>query len=307
MWGGPLVRSRRPRRLLFAVELRLTIVAMNDIVRTCVAKILPILMFAAPALFLGGQSRGADDPKFEVASVKRTDQCSLNKSIDPGRVVLDGFPLNIVIAEAFSVKMDQVIGGPSWLDKDCFTINAKIPAGVTKDQIPVMLRTLLAERLKLAARKESRPSPGYILVIDKNGAKLKQSDPNSSDATAGRVRFAAGGAAGVKGSMTMTVLARYLSNRLGSPVQDLTGLNGRYDVDLAWAPDEALERIGPPAEDGSPTPPGPIDAAGSLQTSAGLSSVFTALRESLGLRLERRKQEVDVVVIDHIEQFPVEN
>src|SRR5580700_6589463 len=190
MWGGPLVRSRRPRRLLFAVELRLTIVATNDIVRTCVAKILPILMFAVFALFLGGQSRGADDPKFEVASVRRTDQCGLNKSIDPGRVVLDGFPLNVVIAEAFSVKMDQVIGGPSWLDKDCFTINAKIPAGVTKDQIPVMLRTLLAERLKLAARKESRPSPGYILVIDKNGAKLKQSDPNSSDATAGRVRFA---------------------------------------------------------------------------------------------------------------------
>jgi uncharacterized protein (TIGR03435 family) len=278
---------------------------MNDIVRTCVAKILPILVFAVSALFLGGQSRGADDTKFEVASVKRTDQCSLNKSIDPGRVVLDGFPLNIVIAEAFSVKMDQVVG-PSWLDKDCFMINAKIPEGVTKDQIPVMLRSLLVERLKLAAHKESRPSPGYILVIDKNGAKLKQSDPNGNTGKPGRVTFGAGRPASIRGSISMTALTRYLSNTLGVPVQDLTGMNGTYDVDVAWLPDEALERAGPPTDDAAPTPLNSTDPGRGLPDSAGYSSVFTAIH-SLGLRLERRKQGVDVVVIDHIEQFPVEN
>jgi uncharacterized protein (TIGR03435 family) len=104
--------------------------------------------------------------------------------------------------------------------------------------------------------------------------------------------------------MTMTVLARYLSTKLGSPVQDLTGLNGRYDVDVAWAPDEAL---GPPAENGSPTSPSPIDAGGGRPASVGGSSVFTAIRDSLGLRLEPRKEAVEIVVIDHIERFPVEN
>lgn len=261
-------------------------------------------MFAVSAPFLGGQSRGADDPKFEVASVKRTDQCSLTKSIDPGRVALNGFPINIVIAEAFSVKMDQVLGGPSWLDKDCFAIVAKIPEGVTKDQIPAMLRTLLVERLKLAAHKESRPSPGYILVIDKNGAKVKKSDPNGNTGKPGRVTFGAGRTAVVKGSISMTVLARYLSNTLGVPVQDLTGMSGTYDVDVAWLPDEALEKAGPPTDDALPL--GSTDPRGGLRDSAGYSSVFTAIH-SLGLRLERRKQEVDVVVIDHIEQFPVEN
>src|SRR3954453_9444133 len=88
-------------------------------------------------------------PKFEVASVKRTERCFTgNSAIDPGSVTLKGLPLKGVLMEAFKVKMDQ-IEGPSWMDTECFEISAKIPQGVAADQLPAMLQALLAERFKL--------------------------------------------------------------------------------------------------------------------------------------------------------------
>ena len=105
----------------------------------------------------------ADQPKFEVASVKRTERGIIKNSLGPGTVTLIGDPLKIVLMEAFKVKTYQIIG-PSWLDEDCFEIVAKMPEGATSDQIPAMLQALLAERFKLAAHKEDRPSTGYALV-----------------------------------------------------------------------------------------------------------------------------------------------
>src|SRR5450759_3758457 len=97
-------------------------------------------------------------PKFEVASVKRTDRCfSGNSSIDPGSVTLKGVPLKGVLMEAFKVKMEQ-IEGPSWLATDCIEISAKIPEGAGKDQLPAMLQALLTERFKLCLLYTS-PSP----------------------------------------------------------------------------------------------------------------------------------------------------
>src|SRR6185369_1129847 len=116
-------------------------------------------------------------PKFEVASVKRTERCFTgNSSIDPGSVTLKGLPLKGVLMEAFKVKMDQ-IEGPSWMDTECFEISAKIPQGVAADQLPAMLQALLAERFKLVTHKEDRPRSGYALVVDKGGPKFKEDDP----------------------------------------------------------------------------------------------------------------------------------
>jgi len=225
----------------------------------------------------------ADQPKFEAASVKRTDQCGVGHSLDPGMITLNGFPLTVVLAEAFHVHLDQIVG-PAWLEADCFAIVAKVPEGATKDQVPAMFQALLAERFKLAAHKESPPAPGYALLVDKNGPKFKESDPNSP--LAGQVQFLWGpGATGFKGPVSMAFLARQASQSLHSPVEDLTGLKGRYDIDVSWRATE-------------PEHPDSADAP---------ADIFTALRGSLGLRLERRKEQVEVLVVDHIERVPTGN
>ena len=117
--------------------------------------------------------QAADQPKFETASVKRAERCEYNTSIDPGSVTLKGVPLKPVLVEAFKVRTDQ-IEGPSWLDADCFEIMAKMPEGATRDQLPAMLQSLLAERFKLAAHTEDRQTRGYALVVDKGGPKVKE-------------------------------------------------------------------------------------------------------------------------------------
>ncbi len=233
-------------------------------------------------LFAPNAARGQAASRFEVASVKRTDRCGMGSSLDPGTIALHGVPLTAVLMEAFKVKMDQ-IAGPAWLDEDCFEIGAKMPEGATKDQLPAMLQALLVERFKLAVHHESRPSPGYALVVDKNGPKFKESDPNSSynKEHAGQVTFGMTASPRIKGSITMASLARFLSNNLHEPVQDLTGLKEKYDIDLSWS------------EPGLPDSP--------------TAGVFAAVRESMGLRLESRKEQVDVVVIDRIERVPIEN
>jgi uncharacterized protein (TIGR03435 family) len=226
----------------------------------------------------------------------------MENSIDPGMIRLNGDPLRAVLAEAFNVKMDQIVG-PSWLDADCFAIIAKMPEGATRDQVPLMLHALLVERFQLAFHKESHTSPGYALMVDKNGPKFKEADPGSPDA--GRVRFVAGPrASGLKGSITMAFLARNISLSLHSPVEDLTGLKGKYEIDVSWVPDRTIEPMGPYAEEYAARHPGSADAADGLTNGA---DIFTAFRDSLGLRLERRKEQVEVLVIDHIERVPTEN
>ena len=158
--------------------------------------------------------------------------------------------------EAFKVKMDQ-IEGPSWLETDCFEISAKIPEGATSEQLPAMLQALLAERFKLAAHKEDRPRSGYALVVDKGGPKFKEDDPKTNfmgHGPAGMMVVGAFGHGRLKGVMTMATLAANLSTQGYGPVQDATGLNGKYDIDLSWAPDRAFE---PRAGDATASAPRP--------------------------------------------------
>jgi uncharacterized protein (TIGR03435 family) len=205
--------------------------------------------------------------------------------------------------ETFKVKMEQ-IEGPSWLETDCFDISAKIPEGATRDQLPAMLQTLLAERFRLAAHSEDRPRSGYALVVDKDGPKFKEDDQKTNfmgkDARPGLTFYGAFGHGALKGVMTMATLASNLSTQGYGPVQDFTGLTGKYGIDLTWTPDKAFE-------------PRAVDAFAAAATSPGADipapepDLFTALRKSLGLRLERRNVQVQFVVIDHIERTPTEN
>lgn len=245
---------------------------------------------------------GADGPKFEVASVKRAERCEFGSSIDPGSVTLRGMPLKPVLMEAFKVKMEQ-IQGPPWLDADCFEIIAKTPKGATSDQRPAMFRELLTERFKLAAHKENRLRRGYALVVDKGGPKFKEDDPNKSfmEDHPGQTFFGSGGKGRLRSVMTMAFLAAYLSKRGYGPVEDLTGLKGKYDIELTWTPDPDFE---PKGFDVSPSTAPPQSADSPAEREPDL---FVALRESLGLKLEGRNVPVEIVVIDHIERVPTEN
>jgi uncharacterized protein (TIGR03435 family) len=220
-------------------------------------------------------------------------------------VILKGDPLKIVLMEAFSVKNYQ-IAGPSWLDEECFEIVAKMPEGATRDQIPAMLQALLVERFKLAAYKEDRPRPVYGLVVEKSGPKFKEADLSfrRMGPRPGQVMFrAASDTRGFKGSMTMASLAGFLANGLDRPVQDFTGLKGTYDIDLSWAPDPGIDR---PSRFSEATRASSADAGADLPA-APTATIFTAIRDSLGLRLEPRNEPVEMLVIDHVERVPIEN
>jgi len=242
----------------------------------------------------------AAQPHFESASVKRMGCGEIHNSPGPGTVVLRGDPLSIVLMEAFTVKRYQIVG-PAWLDQDCFEIVAKMPEGAAANEMPAMLQALLAERFHLAAHKENRPGPVYALVVDKGGPKFQEASQNYRRGTRQDLmyfRAAWSETQGFKGVMTMSKLAGFLAGHLDRPVQDLTGLSGTYDIDLLWARDPAID---PPAR--FPPPPG---------TQPDLpdppkATLFTAIRESLGLKLEARTVPTEMLVIDRIERVPIEN
>lgn len=255
---------------------------------------LSLLTMAAIAIVSAAPLLGADEPKFEAASVKPSPQCKIHNTIDPAMIILSGDPLSVVVMEAFGVKEDQITG-PSWLESECFDIAAKMPEGATKDQLPAMLRALLIERFKLVVHKENRLTQGYSLVVDKKGLKIHKTDMDSPYAKShfGQVAFGGSGSPGIKGSITMARLAHFVSLALEVPVQNLTGLDGKYDVDVAWAPDSAFDSAA-----GGPTEPSLFGATG---------DIFSSFQKSLGLRLERSKQAEERVVIDHIERVPTVN
>lgn len=262
-------------------------------------KTLLLVLSAATTSCIGNAQTAPLQPKFEVASVKRTDSCAFDRTFDPQAVTLRGMPLKPVLMEAFKVKTDQ-IEGPSWLETDCFDISARIPDGGSLNQLGAMLQALLADRFKLAAHTEDRPRSGFALVVDKGGLKCKEDDPKTDfmgPGRGGQMMFGRVGHGRLKGVMTMATLASNLSSKGYGPVQDLTGLTGRYDIDLSWDADD-VESRGPGAA---------VEAAGGPPAPEPQGSLFAALRESLGLKLERRQLHIQFVVIDHIERVPTGN
>jgi uncharacterized protein (TIGR03435 family) len=220
-----------------------------------------------------------------VASVKATGNAGGPLRVI-GRVDADGINftnmmLRLYIQRAFGIKPYQLIG-PDWIDTERFVIVAKASAPAPQEKLMEMLRTLLAERFKLAFHRETKEIPVYALVVTKNGPKLKEAtDDGPSNAD--------GGDNGelIFSRVTMDILAGVLAASVDRPVVDETGLKGKYNFALAWA---ERKRKGGPMESASPDAP----------------SVFTALQESLGLKLEPRRAPVEIFVIDHVER-PTEN
>jgi uncharacterized protein (TIGR03435 family) len=257
---------------------------------------------------------------------------------DPGQITYNNVTVKNVLMNAYGVKGFQ-ISGPGWLDSERYDIVAKLPRGATKAEFMVMLQNLLAERFKLTLHREKKDLPMYALVVGKSGPKLKESvdDPApkgggpADGPLADRGKIAMGkdgfpvlppGSGGrgatamvmMNGNARMTAsgqsmagLSEMLSNQLALPVVDMTGLTGKYDFTLSFAP-EGLAGMRLPA--GLPPPPGegePGMPAASAPDAPSNPNLITALQEQLGLKLEQRKGPVDLLVIDHLEKAPIEN
>jgi uncharacterized protein (TIGR03435 family) len=263
------------------------------------------------------QSSPPAGPAFEVASIKPNksgDQRVMLQLPPTGRMTATNIPLRLLLRQAFDVQDFQIVGGPNWLSTDRFDITAKAPEGVTTgpEQLRPMLRALLADRFKLVAHTETREMPIYSLVVaradGKLGAKLSTAkvDCEARFSAARRAGgpppafpapgqpmecgFMMGGGTMNAGGMPMLELARSLSPLVGRIVIDKTGLKDRYDFQLTFAPEG--RGFGPGPGPGGGEPPA-VDP--------NTPSLFTALQEQLGLKLESERGPVDVVVIDRVE------
>jgi bla regulator protein blaR1 len=297
---------------------------LKAITMTRTGRALAAVLTSAVAFGTAG-ARGAQDHvdtssavSFEVASVKPNksgDQRVMMSTPPTGRVTATNIPVRLLLQQAYSVQPFQIVGGPSWMASDRFDITAKAPEGVTPAQLRPMMRNLLADRFKLIAHTETREMPIYHLVVARAdgrlGANLKPSSIDCAAMMSGRrggpppappqpgepiqCGFMVGPGGMNAGGMPLVELARSLSGFVNRIVVDKTGLKGEYDFQLTYTPEG---RGGLP---GLPPIPGPI-GADAPAADPNRPSLFTALQEQLGLKLESQKGPVDVLVIDRLEQ-----
>jgi uncharacterized protein (TIGR03435 family) len=244
-------------------------------------------------------------PSFEVASIKPASPPTAGHPVlfgmvdDPGRFKASYMSVRDLMAKAFGIGHSRISGGPAWVLYDRFDVVATLPPNTPAGQIPQMLQTLLSERFRLTVRRDSRMTRVYALVPDKGGPKLKASweANNTSRSKTPELSSAplivdANGALGLccgRGRLnrvSMESFATLLSSETDRPVQDATGIQGSFDISLDWTPEAGSQ------PEGTASPSGP--------------SIYTAVREQLGLRLEPRIVPLEYLVIDHVEK-PSEN
>ncbi|HUB51984.1 MAG TPA: TIGR03435 family protein [Terracidiphilus sp.] len=251
----------------------------------------------------GATQPQAPPPAFEVATIKTSkpdpEQSMMMFTADG--VSITGIPLAMIIREAFNVEDDHIIGEPSWAKSSRFDIEAKVAPddapklkGLSTPQRKIMLIGLLTDRFGLKYHHETRDLPVYELVIAKGGVRM--SPAKVQDPAQARHMMMFGGPGKIEStSMKTSALAHVLSMQLRRTVIDKTGLTGQYDFTLTFAPDEGAAAMAGPA-DGSPAT-NSDNGDGSTAP-----SLFTAVEEQLGLKLESAKGPEDVIVIDQIAQ-----
>ena len=277
-------------------------------------------MIAYPAAVVGlvilGSVAGAvaQSPQlsFEVASVKENTSVSDTGGISratPGRLRITNTPLRFILLDAFQLLDHQLIGAPEWTESARFDIIATYALSATEHDGRAMLRQLLTDRFGVVTHRERRELPMYALVMTRKdgapGPQLVRSDVDCERWIAEkRPQAGAGGPSRVApggqrpacmmltsrrfitgGTRTIAQLSASLQALTGRPVVDRTGLTGTFDLDLQWT----SGTIAPPVGANAAAPDdGP--------------SIFTALQEQLGLRLESTRGPVDIVVIDSVKR-----
>ena len=244
-------------------------------------------------------------PAFEVAAIKlnQSGSGSSRSNIDNGRFTATNVSLkNLIEYQAYGIPGNRVLEGPKWLDSTKFDIEAKmddseadhlrtLAHGPRRLETQAMFQQLLADRFKLAVHWETRELPVYALTVAKKGPMLeptKESTEGSGTRSHSSLSGSEFSAKGVTLPELAEALTQELSRELGRDIIDKTGIKGRYDLTLKWTPDAG----------------GATDGAATSADSG--PSIFTAVQEQLGLKLEPAKAPVQVLVIDHAE-MPSEN
>ncbi len=272
---------------------------------TIINRTLSILSLIGLSMISISAQRRADIPSFEVASVKPARPVAgqgvvFGMNSDPSRFRASFVTLVDLVGKAYGVDVARVSGGASWIFSERYDVVATLPQNGSQAQIPAMLQMLLAERFGLTARRDTKISPVYAMVPAKHGLKMKRSEAAGSPSPAEQpLIFSAPGIVSANGGgmrlccgkakligISMASLADLLSSQTDRPVQDNTGIQGLFDVSLEWTPEDARR------PEGSDPPPGP--------------SIYTAIQEQLGLRLESRTAPSDYLVIERATR-PTEN
>jgi len=221
---------------------------------------------------------------FEVVSIRPNTVEDINqRSVQGqpgGRMRFVGMPLSTFIMPAYDVWSFQIIGGPSWIETDGWDITAQaegIQGRLTREQLSPRLRAMLEDRFQLKTHRETKQLPGYSLAADDHGPKLQ---PN----TDGKVSTGSSKDTLNAKKVNMQWFAAFLIQKLGVTVVDETGLKGEYDFILHWSP-ESTQLASPDDPFGSKYP-----------------SIFTAVREQLGLRLIKRTVPTELLVIDSVQR-----
>lgn len=288
-----------------------------------VLAVLMVVMSAA-GMVAGAQTRAAEGrgPAFDVASIKtsRTRTDSRGVSTQPGRLTITGLTVREIVAFAYGIpnplRYSRISSRQKWLDSDRFDIIAKAEEGASADRLRLMLRALLAVRFRLVARNTTAEMPIYALRLARNDGALGPRLRRTADIDCGRFMADRGGVppplprdpkdvptcviraepglivarSRTMQDLTTVAFPRVVEDRV---VVDRTGLTGSYDVLLEWAPDPRPFATAADLPPGLPAPPPPP---------SGGPSIFTAIQEQLGLRLQSDKGPVDVLMIDRVER-----
>jgi uncharacterized protein (TIGR03435 family) len=277
------------------------------------ALVLPIGvgMMTAPAI----RAQSAGKPSFEVATVKPTASGDIRSGPGPmpgGRVRARSVTLKVLMAVAYNVREENISGGPNWIETDRWDIEARAEEGskpprgwpewLEPDQpLTLMLQSLLEDRFQLKVRRETREAPVYELAVARNGPRMKLSAgqdsvgrgvPRGSMMLNPRMGYVAGN------GVEVAKLAGLLSEPgvLGRPVIDKTDLKGSYDFILEWTPEPGQGPVAPGVSDPPPTQSADISGP----------SIFTAIQEQLGLKVESSKGPIRILIIDSV-QTPTGN
>jgi uncharacterized protein (TIGR03435 family) len=255
--------------------------------------------------------------QFEVTSIKPSPPGATSGRMsggpgtkDPGLFTCENVSLKTLVVTAYNL-LTYRLSGPDWMGPARFNISAKIPDGTTSEQFRLMLQNLLIDRFKMTLHWEKKEIQTYDLVVAKSGQKMtghkmKESAPAHTDDAAPPPRPAGEPKADAEGfpilppgrqailmeaggghvamrwaDETMDRFAVYLSAQLRQPVNDLTGLKGKYDFTMRWVMEGSIEDTAP--------------------------TLVRAVQEQLGLKLEQKKGMVDILVVDHLEKTPAEN
>jgi uncharacterized protein (TIGR03435 family) len=266
------------------------------------------------------QAPTSGKPQFEVASVKVHPPPITLIGIQNrgGRFSVTAFTVKMLVGRGYAVPELRIVGAPEWAETERYDVEAKAPEDAAAQPVQPMIQALLAERFQLKAHKETRDLPVYELTVPRNGSKMKLSGdqtppaplapppggpggPPPPFAPGQRPRGTVGSSIGdgrfviEASAVPISTLVNALQQRVDRPIIDKTGLTGLFDIRLEWAPGAEAPPL-PFTRNPDAPPPPPVDGP----------SVFTAIQEQLGLRLESAKGPTEVVVIDSV-QKPTEN